>query len=86
MKNFLFIKQEIRQFLQNSFKIKAIKDSENIFESGLVHSLFFIQLLVFIEKTFSVSLDASEFDITALNTVDAIATLVTMKRVKNDEC
>lgn len=73
------IKQELRQFLFKSFKIQSIEDTQDIFETGLVHSLFFIQLLVFIERTFNIILESGEFDIKALKTINAISALVANK-------
>lgn len=70
------IKQELKQFLTRSFRMKEINDRDNIFASGIVHSLFFIQLLVFLEKNFSIELQDDEFDIHKLTTVDEISELI----------
>lgn len=73
------IKQELREFLTRSFRIHEIKNTDNIFDTGIVHSLFFIQLLIFIEKNFNVELHDGEFDIANLTTIDSIAGLIANK-------
>lgn len=73
------IKQEIKQFLDKSFKINHLEDSQDIFDTGIVHSLFFVQLLIFIEKKFKIELNPDEFDITSLRTIDSISQLVLNK-------
>ena len=72
----------LREFLAGSFKINDIKDDDDIFETGIVHSLFFIQLLVFIEKKFKIELDAGEFNPDKLKTINVIAGLVIQKTLQ----
>ncbi len=69
----LEIKKRIRDYLSNFFHLNLKDDSTNIFESGGVNSLFFIQLLVFIEKNFNLQLQEGEFDVRSLTSVNAIS-------------
>ncbi|HAT8636391.1 TPA: acyl carrier protein [Legionella pneumophila] len=73
------IKNEVKLFLLNSFRIKDIGYSDNIFETGAMHSLFFIQLLVFIEKKYKIDLEVGEFDLNQLTSIDAIAHFISSK-------
>lgn len=73
------IKKEVKLFLLNSFRIKDIGYSDNIFDTGAMHSLFFIQLLVFIEKKFKIDLNVGEFDPNQLTNIDAIAHFISSK-------
>ncbi len=73
------IKSELQNFLTQAFKIQKIENSCDIFNLGIVHSLFFIQLLVFIEKKFKIELREGEFDITKLKNIDTIANLILLK-------
>ncbi len=70
------IKEDIKLFLANSFKIKNINYSDDIFETGAINSLFFIQLLVLIEKKYKIDLDVGEFDPKQLTSIDAIAQFI----------
>lgn len=73
------IKTKIKEYLSKSFHLHSLDDSTNIFESGGVNSLFFIQLLVFIEKTFDIQLEEGEFDVRNLTNVNAISELLLNK-------
>lgn len=73
------IKKEIRGFIGKGFHVTDLEDETNIFSRGGVHSLFFMQLLVFIEKRFSVELYDGEFDINKLQTISQIALLIDAK-------
>ncbi|HAU1838728.1 TPA: acyl carrier protein, partial [Legionella pneumophila] len=53
--------------------------SDNIFDTGAMHSLFFIQLLVFIEKKYKIDLEVGEFDLNQLTSIDAIAHFISSK-------
>ncbi|MEL0638668.1 phosphopantetheine-binding protein [Marinomonas sp. TI.3.20] len=73
------IKSEVRSFLGRGFRIHEIEDDSNIFEIGIVNSLFFVQLLIFIEKKFKIELQEGEFDITRLNSVNLISKIISDK-------
>jgi acyl carrier protein len=72
-------KLALREFLAGSFKIHDIKNSDDIFDTGIVHSLFFIQLLIFIEKKFKIELEEGDFDINKLRNINEIANLIVNK-------
>lgn len=67
------IKKDLKLFLLHSFRVKDIGYSDNIFDTGAMHSLFFIQLLVYIEKKFKIDVDIGEFDPNRLISIDEIA-------------
>lgn len=73
------IKMQIRNFLLRSLKEKNIQDTDDLFKMGLVHSLFSIQLIMFIEKTFNVELNDEDLDLQKICTIQDIAQLVTQK-------
>jgi D-alanine--poly(phosphoribitol) ligase subunit 2 len=73
------VKTTLKEFLLGSFRIQNINDTDNIFDTGIVHSLFFIQLLVYIEKKFKVEFLLDEIDIDELSTINQIADLIVSK-------
>ncbi|KTD76566.1 phosphopantetheine-binding protein [Legionella waltersii] len=73
------VKNEIKLFLLNSFRIKEIGFSDNIFDTGAMHSLFYIQLLVFIEKKFKIDLNVGDFNPNELTSIDTIASFIYSK-------
>jgi methoxymalonate biosynthesis acyl carrier protein len=72
-------KPKIRSFLAGFIQECDLQDHEDIFATGRASSLFIIQLVLFIEKEFGVTLDGDDLDNNNFRTIDAIDTLVTRK-------
>lgn len=70
------IKQKVTEFLTRSLRNKELGEDENIMELGLVHSLFMIQLIMFIEKNFQVEIDDDDLDMEQIGTVRQIVSLI----------
>ncbi|HEX9063066.1 MAG TPA: phosphopantetheine-binding protein [Clostridia bacterium] len=49
-------KQKIREFLAKNKKIDNLADDDDLFKMGFVNSLFALQLVNFLEKTFKIKL------------------------------
>lgn len=73
------IKKALKIFLLHSFRVKDIAYSDNLFETGAMHSLFFIQLLVFIEKKYKIDIEVGEFDTNKLTNIDEISQFIFSK-------
>ena len=48
------MRQKIYSFLTRYIKNRELKDDDNIFDLGLVNSLFTMQLVMYLENEFSV--------------------------------
>jgi len=70
------IKDSIKAFVSN-FTNKDIEDDTNLFEMGFISSLFGIQLIVYIEKAFEISLVLDDIPLERLQTLENIAALIT---------
>lgn len=70
------IKEKIRKYLSRSIRNHELADDENIFEKGLVNSLFSMQLLLFVEKEFDLELEYEDLSLEHVKSVNAIAELV----------
>ncbi|OCG20184.1 MULTISPECIES: colibactin biosynthesis aminomalonyl-acyl carrier protein ClbE [unclassified Gilliamella] len=70
------MKAAVRQFLARSLRGHTLDDDDDIFSLGLVHSLFTVQIILFIEKTFHVELEVSELKIEQIASVNKIVGLV----------
>jgi len=79
------IKEEIKGFILRAYKLHDLEDTNNLFETGYIHSLFFIQLLIYIEKNFNIELEHGEFNIHGLNTIQKISELVHSKLQQKQE-
>lgn len=71
--------QTVRNFLSDFFDVSKVADDDNIFELGLVNSLFAMQLVNFIEQEFDVTVDNDDLDIQNFKSVSAISALINSK-------
>ncbi|WP_010520503.1 acyl carrier protein [Aquimarina agarivorans] len=70
------IKEKIRERIKPILQGNEIDDDENFFELGLVHSLFAMQIILFIEKEYKIELDPDEVSLENLSSIDAIAEII----------
>ena len=70
----------IRRFILSSIPVARLDDDANLFESGVVNSLFAVQLMTFVEKTFAIEVDVDDLDIQNFKSVDATAAFVLRKK------
>ena len=76
------IKQTIRRFLLDSINIPGINDEDDLFEIGIVNSLFAVQLMTFIEKTFCVEVETDDLDIENFKSLNAASIFVVKKKAR----
>jgi len=69
-------KEAVRNFIVGSIFVENLRDDDDLFESGLVNSLFAVQLMTFIEKTFAVEVGADDLDIKNFQSIDAATEFV----------
>jgi methoxymalonate biosynthesis acyl carrier protein len=73
------VRETIRRFVARSTNIPDLGDDDDLFESGLVNSLFAIQLMTFIEKTFAIEVEADDLDINNFKSLNAAMEFVLRK-------
>jgi methoxymalonate biosynthesis acyl carrier protein len=73
------IKETVKRFILNSIDITHLDDDDNLFESGIVNSLFAVQLMTFIEKTFSIEVGMNDLDIENFKSLNATTAFVLKK-------
>jgi methoxymalonate biosynthesis acyl carrier protein len=73
------VKATIKKFLLRSINIPDVEDDEDLFESGMVNSLFAVQLTTFIEKTFGIEIAADDLDIKNFRSLNAATSFVNSK-------
>ena len=74
------IKQTVRHFLLGSINISELDDGDNLFELGIVNSLFAVQLMTFIEKMFGLEVERDDLDIENFKSVNATTAFVIKKK------
>jgi methoxymalonate biosynthesis acyl carrier protein len=73
------IKESVKRFILSSINFTHLDDDDNLFESGIVNSLFAVQLMTFIEKTFSIEVEMDDMDIENFKSLNATTTFVLKK-------
>ena len=73
------IKERTHAFIGKHFQNIELQDDDDIFSLGFVNSLFAMQLVMFIEKEFSMTVEDDDLNIDNFRTVNAIANLVQSK-------
>jgi methoxymalonate biosynthesis acyl carrier protein len=68
-------KIRIRTFLGNRLP-GELRDDEDIFETGLVNSLFAMQLVLFVEQEFAIEISNEDLERDNFRTVNSITGLV----------
>lgn len=74
------VKTTLRAFIQETIDIGGLSDEENLFESGIVNSLFAVQLMTFIERTYDLEVGMDDLDIENFKSIDATAAFVLKKK------
>lgn len=69
------IQEDLLEFLEQRTK-QGLSTDTDLFESGLVSSMFAMELLVHIEKTFGVAVSGPELKLANFRSVDAMTSLV----------
>ncbi|MEK3795322.1 acyl carrier protein [Paenibacillus sp. FSL R7-0204] len=72
-------KVKIRLFLSRFFRKYELGDEEDIFALGFVNSLFAMQLVMFLEKEFSIRIDNADMDLDNFRTINGMLKLIEMK-------
>lgn len=73
------IKETVKRFILSSIDYTHLDDDDNLFESGIVNSLFAVQLMTFIEKTFSIEVGTDDLDIENFKSLNATTAFVLKK-------
>ncbi len=73
-------RDQTRSFLRDMIRTDQLQDGDDIFARGFVNSLFAMQLVAWIEKTFQLQIGDDDLDISNFNSVDAIAGFIDRKR------
>lgn len=70
----------VRGYLLDNIKISALARDVDIFEQGYVNSLFAIELMTFLEKTFNIKVIIEDLDMANFKSLDAICRFLEKKK------
>ena len=69
----------VREFLAQFISDTDIDADLNYFETGLLNSMFAMQLLLFVEEEFNIQVTNEDLDVTNFQSLNAVAAFVTRK-------
>ncbi|HEY7595979.1 MAG TPA: acyl carrier protein [Actinophytocola sp.] len=70
------VKDQVLAFVRGRYPQVEITESQDIFQLGFVNSLFAMELVMFVEKTFGVTIPNNELRIDNFRSADSMAELV----------
>lgn len=73
------IKEKIRNFLSLHLKSSNFDDNTELFSSGLLTSLFAMQLILYVEEEYKIVVESQDLDFVNFNTVNGISNFVIKK-------
>lgn len=74
------IKETVTNFLLSAIRISNLKGDDHLFESGIVNSLFAVQLMTFLEKTYAIEIGMDDLDMENFKSVNATTAFVIRKK------
>lgn len=72
-------RSQIKAFISRNFGSYELRDDEDIFSLGFVNSLFAMQLVLFVEREFQVTVENEDLTLDNFRSVQAIDALVERK-------
>lgn len=69
-----------REFLGRFLGGIEVGEEENIFQTGVVNSLFAMQIILFVESEFGIAVESEDMEIANFSTVNALARFVRGKQ------
>jgi methoxymalonate biosynthesis acyl carrier protein len=74
------LRGSVRKFITMHIDHAHLDDGLDLFGAGLATSLFAVQIVMWVERTFGIQVKASDMDIANFSSVDSIAHFITEKR------
>ncbi|WP_229074958.1 phosphopantetheine-binding protein [Actinoplanes sp. DH11] len=74
------LRDRIRAFVLTQTPGSVVDDDDDLFASGLVNSLFAVQLVLWLEQTFGLRVESQELVLTTFATIDSIGDFVAGKQ------
>jgi methoxymalonate biosynthesis acyl carrier protein len=76
------IPAKIRAFILSSIHVPNLADDDNLFESGIVNSLFAVEFMTFLEKAFAIEVTMDDLDIANFQSIEAASAFVVHKKAQ----
>lgn len=70
----------VRNFILERVDVPSVGDDEDIFEAGMVSSMFVMELVLFVEQSFGIDVDGDDLDFDNFRSIAAVASFVDTRR------
>lgn len=70
----------VKEYLLQKINLSELKDDVNIFEEGLVNSLFAIELMTFLEKSFHIKITMEDLNMDNFSSINSIKNFLKSKQ------
>lgn len=77
------IQSKVKKFLLITCNLQELRDDEEIFRSGVINSLIAVQLVMFVEEEFGITVENEDLDIDKFKCVNSITSLIVQKMAEN---
>ncbi len=77
------LSQSIRGFLAGFCDLRGVGDEDDLFSRKILNSLYAMQLVLFVEKSFAISVEDQELDLKNFGSIAAITRFVQQKTAAN---
>ncbi len=74
----------IRGYIMENVSLPELNDDFDIFDAGIVNSLFAIELMTFLEKAFGIKVTMEDLDMENFKSVNATTDFVRQKKEAKD--
>lgn len=74
------IREKVSSFLARQFRGAEVAGDVDIFASGLVNSLFAMQIVLFVEKEFDITVETEDLELDYFRSANAITGFVARKQ------
>lgn len=75
------VKAKIQKFLTQSFGHHEFQEEEDIFSLGFVNSMFAMQLVLFLEKEFQITIENEDLEFENFRSINAMSSFLEKKLV-----
>lgn len=74
------VHQTVREYVIRHTNHPEVPDDLDLFDAGLLSSLFAVQMVMWVERTFEIPMTADDLDMSHFSTVNRLVELVERKR------
>lgn len=75
------MKEQLKAFLAESSGIAEIDENTELFSTGIVNSLFAIQLVMYLERSFKIEIGMDDLNMDNFNSISAICSFIENKQL-----